>query len=107
MSPPELTEKIITHYNEVFDLPGVSSGAKASVIGKIRKDKQYIVHNNGGKIIDALAEEVTKGFLYDREHKKPDQEFHEPSFSSPLDHNEILKFFFDIHNNYHFLCLDL
>ena len=83
--------KIITHYNEVFDLPGVSSGAKASVIGKIRNDKQYIVHNNGEKIIDALAEEVTKGFLYDREYKKPDQEFHEPSLSSPLDHNAILK----------------
>ena len=91
VSPSELTEKIISHYNEVFDLPGVSSGARASVIGKIRNDKQYIVHNNGEKIIDALAEEVTKGFLYDREYKKPDQEFHEPSLSSPLDHNAILK----------------
>ena len=55
---------------------------EASVIGKIRNDKQYIVHNNGEKIIDALAEEVTKGFLYDREYKKPDQEFHEPSFTA-------------------------
>ena len=91
VSPPELTEKIISHYNEVFDLPGVSSGARASVIGKIRNDKQYIVHNNGEKIIDALAEEVTKGFLYDREYKKPDQEFHEPSLPAPLDHNAILK----------------
>ena len=43
VSPSELTEKIISHYNEVFDLPGVSSGARASVIGKIRNDKQYIV----------------------------------------------------------------
>jgi len=91
VSPPELTEKIISHYNEVFDLPGVSSGARASVIGKIRNDKQYIVHNNGEKIIDALAEEVTKGFLYDREYKKPDQEFHEPSLPASLDHNAILK----------------
>ena len=61
------------------------------MIGKIRNNKQYIVHNNGEKIIDALAEEVTKGFLYDREYKKPDQEYHEPSLPSPLDHNAILK----------------
>ena len=91
VSPPELTEKILTHYNEVFDLPGVSSGARASVIGKIRNDKQYIVHSNGEKIIDALAEEVTKGFLYDRNYSKPDHEFYEPSLPSQLDYNVILK----------------
>ena len=91
VSPPELTKKILTHYNRVFDLPGVSSGAKASVIGKIRNDKQYIVHNSGEKIIDALAEEVTKGFLYDRKYNKPNHEFHEPSLPSQLDYNALLK----------------
>ena len=37
--PPSLTPKIIDHYNTKFDLPTVSSGAKASVIGKIRDNK--------------------------------------------------------------------
>ena len=42
VSPPELTEKIVKHYNQDFDLPNVSSGAKASVIGKIQDDKNYV-----------------------------------------------------------------
>ena len=45
VSPPEVTAMIVDHYNKVFDLPGVSEGAQASVIGKIRSDGQYIVHN--------------------------------------------------------------
>ena len=91
VSPPELTEKIVKHYNQDFDLPNVSSGAKASVIGKIKDDKNYVVYNNGEKIVDALAEEVTKGFIYDREYKKPDNVFKEPKISTPDDLNIILK----------------
>ena len=43
--PPEITTTIVDHYNKSFDLPTVSSGAKASVIGKIRDDGMYVVHN--------------------------------------------------------------
>ena len=38
----------------------------ASVIGKIRSDGQYIVHYNNEIIVDAKADQVTKGFLYER-----------------------------------------
>ena len=78
VSPPYLTEKILSHYNTKYDLPAVSSGAKASVVGKIRDNKKYTVHNNGEKIVDALAEEVTKGFLYEREYENPNYKFEEP-----------------------------
>ena len=91
VSPPDLTEKIVTHYNDTFDLPGVSSGARASVIGKIRSNKQYTVHNNGEKIIDVPAEEVTKGFLYDRPYENPNHQFIEPDLSETADCNTILK----------------
>ncbi len=91
VSPPELTEKIVNHYNKIFDLPGVSSGAMASVIGKIRSNKQYTVHNNGEKIIDAPAEEVTKGFLYDRPYENPNHQFTEPELSGTVDCNTVLK----------------
>ena len=40
--PTNITSIILDHYNKVFDLPGVSKGAKASVIGKIRDDGQYL-----------------------------------------------------------------
>jgi len=91
VSPPYLTEKILSHYNTKYDLPAVSSGAKASVVGKIRNNKKYTVHNNGEKIVDALAEEVTKGFLYEREYENPNYKFEEPIITPPLDFNEILK----------------
>ena len=91
VSPPELTNKIVTHYNKTFDLPGVSSGAMASVVGKIRDNKQYIVHNNGEKIIDAPAEEVTKGFLYDRPYEDPNRQYAEPDPPENVDYNHILK----------------
>ena len=91
VSPPDLTKKIVDHYNKTFDLPGVSSGAMASVIGKIRSNKQYTVHNNGEKIIDVPAEEVTKGFLYDRPYENPNHQFSEPELSKTVDCNTILK----------------
>mgnify|MGYP003322674426 FL=1 len=88
--PPSLTPKIIDHYNTKFDLPTVSSGAKASVIGKIRNNKNYVVHNGDEKIVDALAEEVTKGFLYDRKSERPNHNFQEPSIPTPDNFNKIL-----------------
>ena len=90
VSPPELTEMITKHYNNTFDLSGVSSGARASVIGKIHNNKQYIVHSNGELIIDAPAEQVTKGFLYDRPYKDPKRTFKEPDIPCPSDLNAIL-----------------
>ena len=90
VSPPELTEMIIKHYNKTFDLSGVSSEARASVIGKIKNNKQYIVHSNGELIIDAPAEQVTKGFLYDRPYKDPKRTFKEPDIPCPSDLNAVL-----------------
>ena len=88
--PPSITPKIIDHYNTKFDLPTVSSGAKASVIGKIRDNKNYVVHNGDEKIVDALAEEITKGFLYDRKFESPNHTFREPNISAPNNFNKIL-----------------
>jgi len=41
--------------------------------------------------VDALAEEVTKGFIYNREYKNPNKVFKEPKISTPKDLNIILK----------------
>ena len=79
--PTDITPTILDHYNKVFDLPGVSKGAKASVIGKIRDDGQYIVHNDGEEIVNTSAKEVTRGFLYDREFENPNLSLFEPDLS--------------------------
>ena len=90
VSPPDLTPTILDHYNKVFDLPGVSKGARASVIGKIRKGGQYVVHDGKEKIVNASAEEVTRGFLYDRPFSSPVATFSEPELSIPSELGETL-----------------
>jgi phosphoribosylformylglycinamidine synthase len=87
---PEITPLILDHYNKVFDLPGVSTGARASVIGKIRNDGQYIVHNGDEEIVNAKAKEVTEGFLYDRPYEARESNFTEPNISKPSDYNQVL-----------------
>ena len=90
VSPPEVTALILDHYNKVFDLPGVSAGAMASVIGKIRADGQYIVHNGNEEIVNVPAAEVTEGFLYDRPYEVRKNNFTEPNLSEPVDYNQVL-----------------
>jgi len=90
VSPPELTNFIVDHYNTAFDLPGVSAGSMASIIGKIRDDGQYIVHNGNEEIVNAPAKDVTEGFLYNRPFEQREITFAEPNLSEPLDYNQVL-----------------
>jgi len=69
--PDDLVELILTHYNETFALPEVSSGAKASVVGRIRSDGLYRVTWKGETLVEAPAGEVTKGIVYEREYTLP------------------------------------
>ena len=88
--PPELTPMILNHYNKIFDLPNVSKGAQASVIGKIRSDGQYIVHNKDEQIVNAPAAEVTKGFLYERPYEPVIKNIPIPNIPVITDYNQIL-----------------
>lgn len=66
-SPADLTPLIMDHYNVTYALGAVSAGAAARVIGRITADTRYVVTAGGKTLVDAPAEEVTKGFLYHRE----------------------------------------
>ncbi|MEE8335334.1 MAG: phosphoribosylformylglycinamidine synthase subunit PurL [Candidatus Neomarinimicrobiota bacterium] len=90
VAEPDLTPLILDHYNNVFDLPAVSSGARASVIGKIRKHGLYIVHSGQEEIVNAPAQQITQGFLYDRPVKNPRRKFKEPQLPVIKDFNSIL-----------------
>ena len=82
--PPDLTQTIVNHYNKTYDLPNISTGARASVVGKIRDDKQYIVYHRSEEIINAKASEITKGFLYNRPFEKKEINNKEPIIE-PID----------------------
>ncbi len=88
--PPDTTPMIINHYNNDFDLPNVSYGARASVIGKIREDGMYIVHNESEEIVNAPASEITKGFLYNRPYTEKKNNHQEPDIICSNNHNDTL-----------------
>ncbi|MDE0745621.1 MAG: AIR synthase related protein, partial [SAR202 cluster bacterium] len=90
VSPPSITPIILDHYNKVFALPAVSSGAQASVIGKVRDNGQYIVYNNGEEIVNAPASEVTQGFLYDRPYEPQKTKYLEPEIPQSDNYKQIL-----------------
>lgn len=87
---PDVSSLILKHYNETFDLPNTSKGAEAHIIGKIRSDGQYVVHSNGKVIVDAPANQVTKGLLYDRHYTLPERSLVEPDIHEPENYNTTL-----------------
>jgi phosphoribosylformylglycinamidine synthase len=64
--------------------------ARASAIGKIRNNNQFIVHVNGVEIVNAPAPMVTKGFIYDRPVQSPNLVYTEPELPEPKDYNAVL-----------------
>jgi len=88
VSHPELSNIILNHYNQTYDLPNISKGAEARKIGKIRGDKQYTVYFNSEIIVDARASDVTKGLLYNREYRLPKKKLTEPDIPEPDNYNE-------------------
>ncbi len=84
MCHPDVTPLILQHYNITFDLPGIASGARSTKIGTIKNDGQFVVKYKREKIVDARASDVTQGLQYDREVRKPERTFSEPSLTEPL-----------------------
>ena len=88
--PPDITQLILDHYNKTYNLPAVSDGAMASQIGKIRSDGQYVVHYNGETIVDAKANQVTRGFLYERKFTAINKKDDTPELSQVKDYGSVL-----------------
>jgi phosphoribosylformylglycinamidine synthase len=91
VSPPDLSEFILKHYNEDFALPKISEGARASIIGKITGDGFYKVSYQGQTLIHAKAEDICKGIVYNRPHKAPKFEHKEPKLGRVNYRESLLK----------------
>ncbi len=85
---PDVSPLILEHYNKTFDLPNVATGAKASVVGKIKTHGDFIVTRGGKEIIHAKASDVTRGLLYNRPYQKPERNFVEPNLPEPPSYND-------------------
>ena len=88
--PDDLVDVVLKHYNETFDFPNVSHGAKASLIGEIREDGIYRVTAKGQVIVEAQAKDVTEGLVYNREHHYSQVPQNESDYAEPKSYLEML-----------------
>ena len=91
--PPSFTKTILRIYNEDFELPKISQGAQASVIGKVTTQKDYVIQQQGKVICHVPIDVVTRGIRYDRKKTPKKKNLNEPDLAEPSD--------------YHALCLDI
>ena len=86
--PTDITPIILNHYNKTFELPSISELAQATVIGKIKNDKNYIVRYQGAEIVNAKAADITKGIIYNRPTKPTSKKLTEPKLPVPQNFSE-------------------
>jgi len=88
--PHEFTPEVLQIYNQHWELPKIYEGARASVIGRSRKDSRYVIRFKGEVVCDAPIKEIAQGIRYERQAKKPRREWREPEYSPPEDLGEVL-----------------
>ncbi|KHO46491.1 MAG: phosphoribosylformylglycinamidine synthase [archaeon GW2011_AR3] len=88
--PPEFTPTLLKIYNEDFELGNVAEGAKATVIGKIIREQDFILKHRGKLVCRAPIKEVTTGIKYSRDLKEPKTSFREPSIKEPKSFTKVL-----------------
>ncbi len=88
---PDLTQMILDHYNEKWELGSVAEGARAALVGKVTKNDHYVLLFKGEKVCDAKATDITEGLKYDRPIKERMANLNEPVIDE--DDLDVNKFF--------------
>ncbi|MDD5102838.1 MAG: phosphoribosylformylglycinamidine synthase subunit PurL [Candidatus Peribacteraceae bacterium] len=63
---PSLTDHILRHYNDIWNLPEVAENARASRIGKVTVDPLFHLTYRGEVVCSAKALDITCGLQYTR-----------------------------------------
>jgi len=88
ISPREFTKKILKIYNEDFELPNISEGARASIVGKVTSKKDYVLKHKGKIVCNLDIDDLTEGIKYERAVKEPKANFSEPIIDEPKNADE-------------------
>jgi len=88
--PNTFTNTLLKIYNKDFELPSISLGAGAFVIGKVTNQQDYILRHNGKIVCNAPIKAITQGIKYERQKKEPKRNFKEPNLKEPNDYNNVL-----------------
>jgi phosphoribosylformylglycinamidine synthase subunit PurL len=89
ISPKSFTKSILKIYNEDFELGNVAVGAKAVVVGKVTKEKIYLLTCKGKVVCNAPIKAITSGISYDRKSKPVKKSLKEPKIREKGNYNEI------------------
>ena len=88
--PQSFTKTLLKIYNEDFELPQISLGAGAFVIGKVTKDQNYILRHDGKIVCNVPIKAITQGIKYERQKKAPKRDFKEPNLKELDNYNNVL-----------------
>ncbi|HEV2879530.1 MAG TPA: AIR synthase related protein, partial [Candidatus Eremiobacteraceae bacterium] len=58
--PPSFTSELLAIYNEQFTLPEISANARAAVIGKVTREKRYVLRAGATAVCDVPIEVLTQ-----------------------------------------------
>ena len=82
---PDLTDHILKHFNETWDLPSVAENARASLVGKVTNDGMFTLTHKGETVCKATAEALTCGLMYTRPTKKAATSYPDPEITCEQD----------------------
>ncbi len=78
--PRSAVDPVLEIFNERFELPRVSEGARAAVIGRVLKAPRFVLRHQGRPVCDAEVAAVTEGIRHDRERRpRPAPRFGPPA----------------------------
>lgn len=89
VSPKSFTKTILKIYNEDFELGRMSPNAGAVVIGKVLKNKEYVIRHNKKIVCNSSIEAITSGIRYERAKTKPKKNLTEPKLPEPKNLKEV------------------
>ena len=89
ISPKSFTPAILRIYNEDFELPRISEGARAAVIGTVTGNEDYVLRQDGKVVCNAPVRVITQGIRYERKKREPKRDLKEPVLKEPSDYNGI------------------
>jgi phosphoribosylformylglycinamidine synthase len=68
--PSRLSGKVLTIYNEDYELPHIYRGARASVVGKVTRATDLVMRHRGQVVVNLPVEIVNRGISYEREMRR-------------------------------------
>ncbi len=67
--PPAFTPELLRLYNDEFTLPEIAYEARAVVIGRVTRERRYVMRHRGANVMDVPIDVLTGSLRDDHEHR--------------------------------------